>query len=96
MFTVNKRGVIAIPVPDEAPKREPPEPALRAPLRPDEWVQPLPGTGLHQPPGQVVTVADSPGLHDDQVVMVQVGGRGSRGIPYLLEASKLHRVDPSR
>jgi hypothetical protein len=27
VFTVNKRGVIAIPVPDDPPKREPLEPA---------------------------------------------------------------------
>lgn len=46
VFAVNKRGVIAVPLPDEPPNRERPEPVHRASLRPDESVQPLPGTGL--------------------------------------------------
>ncbi|OPC81141.1 hypothetical protein B4N89_09425 [Embleya scabrispora] len=77
----------------ELPPREEPRPVVER-YAVGDWVAPLPGRGHDDyPAGRVERAEDSPGLDNDQVVMVQAGGDG---MPYLLKGSELYRVKPPR
>ncbi|MGC0421492.1 hypothetical protein [Embleya sp. AB8] len=91
-FVVGPDGIAApLVVARELPPRERPLP-LRYAV--GDWVAPLPGSGHDTyPAGRVERAEDCAGLDNDQVVMVQAGGDG---MPYLLRASELYRVEPPR
>ncbi|WP_406298547.1 hypothetical protein OG948_24520 [Embleya sp. NBC_00888] len=88
-FVVGPDGIAdPIIVARELPPRERPLP-LRYAV--GDWVAPRPGMSHDAyPAGRVERAEDSPGLDNDQVVMVLPPG----GMPYMLKGSKLYRAKP--
>ncbi|MGC0415837.1 hypothetical protein [Embleya sp. AB8] len=90
-FVVNAVGeVVPVVIPRTMPPREEPRRVAER-IGAGDWVAPLPGRGRDFPAGRVERAEDCAGLDNDRVLIVIAGG-----LPHMVRASEVYRVDPPR